>query len=203
MIVEPIVQGAGGMRFHPPECVAHLRALCDEFEVPLILDEIATGFGRTGSLFAGGRADIMCVGKALTGGYMTLAATLCTAAVAERLNGPLMHGPTFMANPLATAAAIASTDLLENGTWREDVARIERGLTAGLASAPGDVRVLGAIGVIELPHDVDVPAATAVAVEHGVWLRPFRNLVYAMPPYVTDDEDLARITEAMVACASL
>jgi adenosylmethionine-8-amino-7-oxononanoate aminotransferase len=203
VIVEPIVQGAGGMRFHPPECVAHLRALCDEHGVPLILDEIATGFGRTGELFAGGRADIMCVGKALTGGYMTLAATLCTAAVAERLNGPLMHGPTFMANPLATAAAIASTDLLENGTWREDVARIERGLTAGLASAPGSTRVLGAIGVIELPHDVDVGAATAVAVEHGVWLRPFRNLIYAMPPYVTDDEDLARITEAMVACASL
>ena len=110
--------------------------LCDEHGVPLILDEIATGFGRTGTLFAGGRADIMCVGKALTGGYMTLAATLCTAAVAERLNGPLMHGPTFMANPLATAAAIASTDLLENGSWREDVARIERGLTAGLARRP-------------------------------------------------------------------
>jgi adenosylmethionine-8-amino-7-oxononanoate aminotransferase len=203
VIVEPIVQGAGGMRFHPPECVALLRTLCDEHGVPLILDEIATGFGRTGELFAGGRADIMCVGKALTGGYMTLAATLCTAAVAERLNGPLMHGPTFMANPLATAAAIASTDLLENGTWREDVARIERGLTAGLASAPGETRVLGAIGVIELPHAVDVGAATAVAVRHGVWLRPFRNLIYAMPPYVTDDEDLARITEAMVACASL
>ena len=202
MIVEPIVQGAGGMRFHPPECVALLRELCDAYGVPLILDEIATGFGRTGSLFAGGRADIMCVGKALTGGYMTLAATLCTAAVAERLDGPLMHGPTFMANPLATAAAIASTDLLENGTWREDVARIERGLTAGLAGAPGSVRVLGAIGVIELDEPVDVAAVTAVAVAHGVWLRPFRNLIYTMPPYVTDDDDLASICEAMVACAS-
>ena len=202
MIVEPIVQGAGGMRFHPPECVALLRELCDEHGILLVLDEIATGFGRTGELFAGRGADIMCVGKALTGGYMTLAATLCTAAVAERLNGPLMHGPTFMANPLATAAALASTGLLENGSWRAEVARIERGLTAGLASAPGETRVLGAIGVIELDHPVDVPAATAIAVEHGVWLRPFRNLVYAMPPYVTDDEDVARITEAMVACAS-
>ena len=201
VIVEPIVQGAGGMRFHPPECVALLRELCDLHGVPLILDEIATGFGRTGALFAGGRADIMCVGKALTGGYMTLAATLCTAAVAERLNGPLMHGPTFMANPLATAAAIASTDLLENGTWREDVARIERGLTAGLAEVPGS-RVLGAIGVIELDGPVDVARATVIAVEHGVWLRPFRNLIYTMPPYVTGDADVALICEAMVACAS-
>ena len=180
--------------------------LCDEHGILLVLDEIATGFGRTGELFAGnGQADILCLGKALTGGYMTLAATLCTAAVAERLNGPLMHGPTFMANPLATAAALASTGLLENGSWREDVARIERGLTAGLEPARGhvkDVRVKGAIGVIELHEDVDMAAATAVAVEHGVWLRPFRNLIYAMPPYVTDDEDLRQITEAMVACAS-
>ena len=160
VIVEPIVQGAGGMRFHPPECVALLRELCDEHGILLVLDEIATGFGRTGELFAGQRrADILCLGKALTGGYMTLAATLCTAAVAERLNGPLMHGPTFMANPLATAAALASTGLLENGSWREDVARIERGLTAGLEPARDrvkDVRVKGAIGVIELDHDVDV-----------------------------------------------
>ena len=139
MIVEPIVQGAGGMRFHPPECVPLLRELCDAHEILLVLDEIATGFGRTGELFAAARAtpDILCLGKALTGGYMTLAATLCTAAVAERLNGPLMHGPTFMANPLATAAALASTGiLLEDGRWREDVARIERGLPAGLQPAP-------------------------------------------------------------------
>jgi adenosylmethionine-8-amino-7-oxononanoate aminotransferase len=205
VIVEPIVQGAGGMRFHPPECVALLRELCDEHGILLVLDEIATGFGRTGELFAGRGADILCLGKALTGGYMTLAATLCTAAVAERLNGPLMHGPTFMANPLATAAALASTGLLENGSWREDVARIERGLIAGLEPARDlvrDVRVKGAIGVIELHQDVDMAAATAVAVEHGVWLRPFRNLIYAMPPYVTGDEDLRQITEAMVACAS-
>ena len=202
VIVEPIVQGAGGMRFHPRECVTWLRTLCDEFGVPLILDEIATGFGRTGTLFAAAEhADVLCLGKALTGGYMTLAATLCTAELAQRLDGPLMHGPTFMANPLATAAALASTGLLQDGSWQADVARIENGLKAGLADVPG-ARVKGAIGVIELPEPVDVPRATAVAVEHGVWLRPFRNLVYTMPPYVTGDEDVARICEAMVACAS-
>ena len=158
VIVEPIVQGAGGMRFHPRECVQLLRELCDEHGIFLILDEIATGFGRTGELFAAAElADVLCLGKALTGGYMTLAATLCTAAVAERLNGPLMHGPTFMANPLATAAALASTGILENGSWRADVARIEAGLRAGL---PPEARVKGAIGVIELDHDVDVPRAT-------------------------------------------
>jgi adenosylmethionine-8-amino-7-oxononanoate aminotransferase len=202
VIVEPIVQGAGGMRFHPRECVTWLRTLCDEFGVPLILDEIATGFGRTGTLFAAAEhADVLCLGKALTGGYMTLAATLCTVELAQRLDGPLMHGPTFMANPLATAAALASTGLLQDGSWQADVARIENGLKAGLADVPG-ARVKGAIGVIELPEPVDVPRATAVAVEHGVWLRPFRNLVYTMPPYVTGDEDVARICEAMVACAS-
>jgi len=131
---------------------------------------------------------------------MTLAATLCTAAVAERIDGPLMHGPTFMANPLATAAALASTGLLQDGSWAADVARIERGLSAGLRGVPH--RVKGAIGVIELDHPVDVARATAIAVEHGVWLRPFRNLIYAMPPYVTPDEDVARIAAAMVACAS-
>jgi adenosylmethionine-8-amino-7-oxononanoate aminotransferase len=197
-IVEPIVQGAGGMRFHPPECVALLRELCDEHGAFLILDEIATGFGRTGELFAGSGADVLCVGKALTGGYMTLAATLCKARVAERVD-VLMHGPTFMANPLAVSAALASTSLLADGSWRGDVARIERGLREALP----DARVKGAIAVIELDHDVDVPRATAAAVEAGVWLRPFRNLVYAMPPYVTDDEDVARIAGAMVkACAS-
>jgi adenosylmethionine-8-amino-7-oxononanoate aminotransferase len=199
VIVEPIVQGAGGMRFHPPECVRHLRNLCTEHGIPLVLDEIAPGFGRTGTLFAAAEhADILCLGKALTGGYMTLAATLCTAAVAERLNGPLMHGPTFMANPLATAAALASTNILQNGSWQADVARIERGLSAGLPNG----RVKGAIGVIELDHPVDIAKVTQIAVDHGVWLRPFRNLIYTMPPYITSDEDLGRITEAMVACAS-
>ena len=208
VIAEPVVQGAGGMWFYPPACVRLLRALCDAHGLLLILDEIATGFGRTGALFAaehaGVKPDIACVGKALTGGYITLAATLTTSAVAERIGGELMHGPTYMANPLATAVALASTGLLEDGRWGEDVARIERGLQEGLAPARdlGEVRVLGAIGVIQLDRPVDVAAATQVAVEHGVWLRPFRDLIYAMPPYVTDDEDLARIARAMVACAS-
>jgi adenosylmethionine-8-amino-7-oxononanoate aminotransferase len=214
VIVEPVVQGAGGMRFHSPACVAHLRAVCDEYEMLLVLDEIATGFGRTGAMFASEHAgvspDVMCVGKALTGGYMTLAATMCTPAVADAVSsgegGGLMHGPTFMGNPLACAVALASLELLADGHWRERVAAIEQGLRAGLEPArelPGvaDVRVLGAIGVIQLERDVDVAAATATAVERGVWLRPFRDLIYAMPPYVIGEQDLARVTGAMVAAA--
>ncbi|MCW2969737.1 MAG: adenosylmethionine-8-amino-7-oxononanoate aminotransferase [Solirubrobacterales bacterium] len=214
VILEPVVQGAGGMRFHAPECVALMRALCDEHGLLLVLDEIATGFGRSGEMFAAEHAgvapDVMCVGKALTGGYVTLAATLCTAEVAEAVsagegNG-LMHGPTFMANPLACAVALASLDLLADGRWREQVADIERGLRVGLepaAALPGvtDVRVLGAIGVIELAADVDVAAATAAAVAHGVWLRPFRNLIYAMPPYVIGEQDLSAVSAAMVQAA--
>lgn len=215
VIAEPVVQGAGGMRFHSPACVRVLRDVCDEHGLLLILDEIATGFGRTGAMFAsehaGTAADVMCVGKALTGGYMTLAATLCTPAVADAVSagegGGLMHGPTFMANPLACAVALASLALLEGGGWRAEVERIERGLGDGLAPArdvPGvaDVRVLGAIGVIELEREVDVAAATRVAVERGVWLRPFRNLVYAMPPYVTTEQDIAAVCAAMVAAAA-
>jgi adenosylmethionine---8-amino-7-oxononanoate aminotransferase len=203
VIVEPVVQGAGGMRFHPLECVEFLRERCDERGIPLILDEIATGFGRTGELFAAAHlADILCVGKALTGGYMTLAATLCTEEIAERLEGPLMHGPTFMANPLAVSAALASTDLLATGEWRDDVKRIEAGLRAGLAGANGEVRVLGAIGVVQLDHPVDGEAATRAAVNEGVWLRPFRDLIYTMPPYVTSDEDIASIARAVVAGAA-
>ena len=214
MIAEPIVQGAGGMRFHSPTCVSLLRDLCDKYGLLLLLDEIATGFGRTGSMFACEHAqvapDIMCVGKALTGGYMTLAATLCTSEVAQAISagegGALMHGPTFMANPLACSVALASLDLLAEGDWPADVARIERGLRSGLEPArelPGvrDVRVLGAIGVVQLQQEVDLVAATATAVEHGVWLRPFRDLIYTMPPYAMGEDDLGRVVEAIVAVA--
>jgi adenosylmethionine---8-amino-7-oxononanoate aminotransferase len=211
VIVEPVAQGAGGMRFHSPACVALLRRLCDEHGLLLILDEIATGFGRTGALFACEHAsvapDIMCVGKSLTGGYLTLAATLCGAEVAHAISvgegGALMHGPTYMANPLACATALASLDLLADGRWREDVGRIERGLRNGLAPARelpavADVRVLGAIGVVQLEREVDIGAATDAAVEHGVWLRPFRDLIYTMPPYLMGDDDLEQVVRAVL-----
>lgn len=214
VIVEPVVQGAGGMRFHSPACVALLRELCDAHGVLLVLDEVATGFGRTGALFAAEHAgvspDVMCVGKALTGGYLTLAATLCTADVAAVISagegGALMHGPTYMASPLACAVALASLELLAEEGWQAQVARIERGLREGLAparelSGVADVRVLGAIGVVQLDHEVDIGAVTAVAVKGGVWLRPFRDLIYTMPPYVIGDEDLAQITQAVVDSA--
>ncbi|HEX3391421.1 MAG TPA: adenosylmethionine--8-amino-7-oxononanoate transaminase [Solirubrobacteraceae bacterium] len=214
VIVEPVVQGAGGMRFHSPTCVALLRRLCDEHGLLLILDEIATGFGRTGAMFASEHAgvspDVMCVGKALTGGYLTLAATLCTAEVAEAISagegGALMHGPTFMANPLACSVALASLELLAEGSWGEDVARIEAGLREGLGpvgelSGVLDVRVLGAIGVVQTQEEVDVAAATSAAVDHGVWLRPFRDLIYTMPPYLIEDEDLARVGAAIASAA--
>ncbi len=215
VIVEPVAQGAGGMRFHSPACVGLLREVCDEHGILLVADEIATGFGRTGALFAcehaGISPDVMCVGKALTGGYMTLAATLCTAEVASAISagegGGLMHGPTYMASPLACAVALASLDLLATGEWWSRVKRIEQGLRVGLEPArelPGvaDVRVLGAIGVVQLEEEVDVAAASAVAVKRGVWLRPFRDLIYTMPPYVISDEDLAAITVAVVATAA-
>lgn len=212
VIVEPVVQGAGGMWFYDPRVLGLLRALCDEHGLLLVADEIATGFGRTGALFAcehaGVLPDVLCLGKALTGGYLTLAATLCTAEAAGALKGgALMHGPTYMANPLACSVALASTGLLAEGGWREDVARIERGLRAGLEPAhalPGvaDVRVLGAIGVVQLSDAVDVPAATEAAISEGVWLRPFRDLVYTMPPYVTGDDDVARIAQAVVVAAA-
>jgi adenosylmethionine---8-amino-7-oxononanoate aminotransferase len=215
VIVEPVVQGAGGMRFYSPECLRVLRSVCDAHGLLLVFDEIATGFGRTGALFAAAHAgvapDVMCVGKALTGGYCTLAATLCTGAVAAAIGGSepgaLLHGPTYMANPLACAVALASTGLLADGSWRDDVARIAAGLRSGLAPAAelagvADVRVLGAIGVVQLNRPVDVAAATAAAMAEGVWLRPFRDLVYTMPPYVTDDDDIARIARGVVAAAA-
>jgi adenosylmethionine-8-amino-7-oxononanoate aminotransferase len=215
VIVEPVVQGAGGMRWHNPGYLRVLRDLCDEYDILLIFDEIATGFGRTGELFAfehaGVRPDVLCVGKALTGGYLSLAAALCRARVAAGISRGevpvLAHGPTFMGNPLACAVANASIGLLRTGHWRERVARIEAALWRGLKPArdvPGvlDVRVLGAIGVVQLDHEVDIVAATDTAVGRGVWLRPFRDLVYAMPPYVSDDEDVIRITEALVAAAT-
>ncbi len=202
VIVEPVVQGAGSMWFYDPEVLRVLRDLCDRHDLLLVLDEIATGFGRTGRLWgsehAGVTPDVMCVGKALTGGYMTLAATLCTPEVASSLaGGALMHGPTFMANPLACAVANASLELLD---WEADVPRIEAGLRAGLEGVEG-ARVLGAIGVIQLDRPVDMAAASAAAIEHGVWLRPFRDLVYCMPPYVMDDADLAQVCAAMIAAA--
>jgi adenosylmethionine-8-amino-7-oxononanoate aminotransferase len=210
IICEPVLQGAGGMHVYNPQCLVELRRLADEHGAYLIFDEIATGFGRTGELFgadhAGVRPDIMCVGKALTGGYLTLAATLCTAEVADAVaaseSRALMHGPTFMANPLACAVAGANLALLAGGQWRSDVRRIEARLSAGLAGvrdipAVADVRVLGAVGVIQLREPVDVGAATAAARKLGVWIRPFRDLVYTMPPYVADDSEVGAICEAL------
>jgi adenosylmethionine-8-amino-7-oxononanoate aminotransferase len=220
VIVEPVVQGAGGMRFHDPGYLHVLREACDAHGVLLIFDEIATGFGRTGPLFAAEHAgvapDVMCVGKALTGGYLTLAAALCTAEVASGIGRGelpvLAHGPTFMGNPLACAVANASLSVLFGGAtyphgWRSEVTRIEAGLRAGLAPAadrPGvaDVRVLGAIGVVQLDREVDVAAATEAAVRAGVWLRPFRDLIYTMPPYVTGDDDVASICSGVLSAVS-
>ena len=209
VILEPIVQGAGGMRFYHPMFLRRVREFCDQVDCLLILDEIATGFGRSGRLFAhewadeygGAQPDIMCLGKGLTGGYLTLGATLATTEVAQGV-GLLMHGPTFMGNPLACSVAIASVRLLLESDWRSNILRIESKLRSGLMQLDTmlkvkEVRVFGAIGVVELYEPVDVAAVQKALIDRGVWVRPFRNLIYVMPPYVISDEQLETLTQAI------
>jgi adenosylmethionine---8-amino-7-oxononanoate aminotransferase len=215
IILEPVVQGAGGMWFYAAEYVAEARRLANAYDVLLILDEIATGFGRSGALFAAHHAgiapDILCLGKAMTGGYLTMAATLCTETIADGIcsgqAGVFMHGPTFMGNPLAARISLASIDLLLESPWEHRVITLERRLADGLGPArefPGvaDVRVLGAIGVVEAREPIDVGQVQEFLVERGVWLRPFGRLLYTMPPYVLDESDTDTLTSAMVAAAA-
>ena len=209
LILEPMVQGAGGMWFYDAAYLRHVRALCDHYDVLLIFDEIATGFGRTGRLFACEHADvapdIMCLGKAMTGGYLSQAATLTSTRVANGISrdgGVLMHGPTFMANPLACAVARKSIELLLDGEWQPRVAAIEAQLEDELSAyakhpAVLDVRTLGAIGVVQTRFPVPVAALQKVFVKEGVWIRPFNDLIYLMPSFVIDEKDLSQLTRAI------